>query len=50
MQAGKGAMAVAMAAMLALTACGGEKVPNLMNLRSATNGPDEFGILPVKAL
>ena len=50
MQAGKGAMAVAMAAMLALTACGGDKVPNLMNLRSATNGPDEFGILPPKAL
>lgn len=50
MQAGKGAVAVAMAAMLALTACGGDKVPNLMNLRSSTNGPDEFGILPPKAL
>jgi hypothetical protein len=50
MQAGKGAFAVAMAAMLALTACSGNKVPNLMNLRSSTNGPDEFGILPPKAL
>lgn len=50
MQAGKGAFAVAMAAMLALTACSGDKVPNLMNLRSSTNGPDEFGILPPKAL
>ena len=50
MQAVKGAMAVAMAAMLALTACSGDKTPTLMNLRSSTNGPDEFGILPVKAL
>lgn len=50
MQAGKGAFAVALAAMLALAACGGDKVPNLMNLRSSTNGPDEFGILPPKAL
>jgi hypothetical protein len=50
MQAGKGATAVALAAMLALAACGGDKTPNLMNLRSSTNGPDEFGILPSKAL
>lgn len=50
MQANRGAMAVAMAAMLALTACGGDKTPSLMNVRSATNGPDEFGILPPKAL
>lgn len=35
---------------MTLTACGGNKVPNLINLRSDTNGPDEFGILPVKAL
>jgi Protein of unknown function (DUF3035) len=50
MQANRGALAVAMAAVLALAACGGDKTPNLMNLRSATNGPDEFGILPPKAL
>jgi hypothetical protein len=50
MQARIGATAVAMAAMLALAACSGDKTPNLMNLRSATNGPDEFGILPPKAL
>jgi hypothetical protein len=50
MQAGKGAFAVALAAMLALGACSGDKTPNLMNLRSSTNGPDEFGILPPKAL
>ena len=50
MQAQRGAFAVALAAMLALAACGGDKAPNLMNLRSSTNGPDEFGILPPKAL
>ena len=50
MLANRGAMAAAVAAMLALTACGGDKTPSLMNVRSATNGPDEFGILPVKAL
>ena len=36
---------------LLLTACGsGDKVPHLMNLRSSTDGPDEFAILPPKAL
>lgn len=35
---------------LTLSACGGDKAPSLMNLRSDTNGPDEFGILPVKPL
>ncbi len=35
---------------LTLSACGGDKPPSLMNLRSDTNGPDEFGILPVKSL
>ena len=50
MQAKRGAIAVAMTAMLALSACGGDKTPSLMNLRSSTNGPDEFGILPPKAL
>jgi Protein of unknown function (DUF3035) len=50
MLANRGATAIAIAAMLALTACGGDKTPSLMNVRSATNGPDEFGILPPKAL
>jgi hypothetical protein len=50
MQAKRGAFAVALAAMLALTACGGDKNPQLLNLRSSTNGPDEFGILPPKGL
>ncbi len=42
-----------LAVTLAVTLAGcakGDKVPQLMNLRSATNGPDEFGILPPKAL
>ena len=34
-----------------LTACGGgNRVPHLMNLHSTTDGPDEFAILPPKAL
>lgn len=50
MLAKRGALAIATAVMLTLTACGGDKTPSLMNVRSATNGPDEFGILPPKAL
>jgi hypothetical protein len=42
-------LAVSVAAILA--GCGGgDKSPQLMNIRSATQGPDEFGILPPKAL
>ena len=44
-------LAVAGAALLALAACGGgNREPHLMNLRSSTDGPDEFAILPPKAL
>jgi Protein of unknown function (DUF3035) len=44
-------MVLAAAALVALASCGGSKrEPNLMNLRSATNGPDEFAILPPKGL
>ena len=44
-------VAVACATLLALTACGGSnREPHLMNLRSSTNGPDEFSILPPKGL
>lgn len=39
------------AALLMLSACGGsDREPRLMNLRSSTNGPDEFSILPPKPL
>ncbi len=50
MRAARGITAVAAAALLVLAACGSDKEPRLMNLRSSTNGPDEFGILPPKAL
>jgi hypothetical protein len=43
-------LALVLAIGFTVTACGGGKIPNLINLRSDTNGPDEFGILPVKAL
>ena len=44
-------LAVAGAALLALAACGGgDREPHLMNLRSSTDGPDEFAILPPKPL
>ena len=44
-------LAVAGAALLTLAACGGsQRVPTLMNVRSETNGPDEFSILPPKPL
>lgn len=35
---------------LLLAACGGGEPNRLMNLRSTTNGPDEFSILPTKPL
>lgn len=44
-------LAFGCAALLALSACGGsDREPRLMNLRSSTNGPDEFSILPPKPL
>lgn len=49
MQAARVIIAVLVAATL--VGCGrGDKQPQLMNIRSATQGPDEFGILPPKAL
>ena len=39
-----------LAAGLLLAACDGQRPPHLMNLRSDTRGPDEFGILPTKPL
>jgi hypothetical protein len=44
-------LAVAGTAMLVLSACSrSDEVPNLMNIRSSTQGPDEFAILPPKPL
>ncbi|MFN3846455.1 MAG: DUF3035 domain-containing protein [Paracoccaceae bacterium] len=49
MQAARVILAVGFAAVLA--GCGnGTNEPQLMNIRSTTAGPDEFGILPPKAL
>lgn len=48
--AGKGFLGAVALAVLALSACGGREEPRLMNLRSATKAPDEFGILPTKPL
>lgn len=49
MQAAMGRAIIAMATMLTLAACGGDGVPQLMNLRSG-QGPDEFAIVPPKPL
>lgn len=49
MQTARVILAVMCAAMLA--GCGNrDKTPQLMNIRSTTAGPDEFGILPPKPL
>lgn len=49
MQAAKGRAVIAIAAMVTLAACGDKGAPQLMNLR-AGQGPDEFAIVPPKAL
>ncbi len=50
MRASLGVKTLTAVAILALAGCGGDREPRLMNLRSSTQGPDEFGILPPKAL
>ena len=50
MQSARVVLAAAGTAMLLLAACGGDKVPQLMNVRQTTDGPDEFSILPPKPL
>ena len=49
MRAVKGRAVIAVAAMVTLAACGGKTDPQLMNLRTG-QGPDEFAIVPPKAL
>jgi hypothetical protein len=48
MQAGRSAWAIAAVAILTLAGCSGDE--SLMNVRSTTQGPDEFGVLPTKPL
>ncbi len=51
MAAGRGAMAAAGAAMLILVSCGSSSTaPQLMNIRKSGAGPDEFAIVPPRAL
>lgn len=49
MQAVSGRIGALFAAALALAACGGGD-PQLMDLRSSSQGPDEFAILPTRPL
>lgn len=49
MRAGYGRAIIAISAMVTLAACGDKGAPQLMNLRSG-QGPDEFAIVPPKAL
>ena len=45
-----GMVATVTALVFVLAGCGGPTDPRLMNLRSTGQGPDEFSILPPKAL
>lgn len=40
----------ALAAMLAVAACSGDRDPQLMNLKNPSDGPDEFLVVPAKPL
>lgn len=52
MTAARLVLALAGASLLTVAGCSGwrDKPPQLMNLRSSTNGPDEFSIVPPKPL
>lgn len=52
MTAARLVLALAGASLLTVAGCSGwrDKPPQLMNLRSTTNGPDEFSIVPPKPL
>lgn len=41
---------VILGAVFTLTACGGDREPRLLNIRSQSRSPDEFAILPTKPL
>lgn len=46
----KAIVLVGLCAALALSACGRNKEPSLLNIKSQQEGPDEFAILPNKPL
>lgn len=46
----RGISLFAFGALITLSACSDGGEPRLMNVRSATNGPDEFSIVPPKPL
>lgn len=46
----RAALALAGAAFLGLSACGGSGDPNLIRLRATGNGPDEFSVVPQRPL
>ncbi len=50
MRAARGVLALAGVAFFALAACGSDANPELMNIRKTGEGPDEFGIVPPRAL
>ena len=50
MRSARVVLAVVTASLLVLAACSSKTPPNLMNIRSETDGPDEFAILPPKPL
>lgn len=50
MRASQGIIGVALTAVLALSACGGDREPELMNLGAKSRTPDEFAIVPNKPL
>ncbi|WP_172300447.1 DUF3035 domain-containing protein [Pseudoruegeria sp. HB172150] len=45
-----GKIVLVLAVALALSACSSDKSPKLLNIKSTTDGPDEFAIVPPKPL
>lgn len=50
MRAGPGILAAVLGATLAVSGCSDRGQPELMNLSRATDGPDEFAIVPTRPL
>lgn len=50
MRATVGQLGIALAIAALVAGCSSDKKPQLMHLRNTSSGPDEFGIVPTKAL